>query len=220
MLHGKWYHDACGTAFGLELLGERWSMLIVRELLLGGRRFSDIRASMPGISAKVLTERLTALEAAGVLTRRQISEPVPAQIYELTEWGYRAEPAIMELGRWAAMSQRHDPGLPLSAVSLMISLRVMGDLTRMADDGASIGFDIAGQQFIVTLTCDDLKVVRGSTGPAQAVFRAPSAPVLARLFYGKEDPDRLAASDGLEITGDRALAMRFADLFELPPRIG
>ena len=59
--HGRWYDDACGTAFGLELLGERWSLLIVRELFFGPRRFSDIRAELPGISAKVLTERLAGL---------------------------------------------------------------------------------------------------------------------------------------------------------------
>ena len=68
--HGKWYQDACGTAFAMELIGERWSLLIVRELMLGGRRFSDLRASLPGISAKVLTERLASLEQAGVLVRR------------------------------------------------------------------------------------------------------------------------------------------------------
>ena len=59
--HGKWYQDACGTAFAMEIIGERWALLIIRELMLGGRRFSDLRASLPGISAKVLTERLTGL---------------------------------------------------------------------------------------------------------------------------------------------------------------
>lgn len=70
--HGKWYQDACGTAFAMELVGERWSILIIRELMLGGRRFSDLRASLPGISAKVLAERLAGLEAARVLVRRKL----------------------------------------------------------------------------------------------------------------------------------------------------
>src|SRR5690606_11974647 len=94
--HGKWYADACGTAFAMELVGERWSMLIIRELMLGGRRFSDLRRVLPGISAKVLTERLEALGQAGVLVKRQTAQPVPMQVYELTEWGYHAEPAIQE----------------------------------------------------------------------------------------------------------------------------
>ena len=80
-LHGRWYGDACGTAFALELIGERWSLLIVRELMLGGRRFSDIRARLPGISAKVLAERLASLEAAGVLVKRQLTDPVPAALH-------------------------------------------------------------------------------------------------------------------------------------------
>src|SRR5215218_1412210 len=96
--HGKWYGDACGTAFAMELVGERWSMLIIRELMLGGRRFGDLRGSLPGISAKVLTERLAGLEEAGVLTRRKLPPPAAAQVYELTPWGYLAEPAIQELG--------------------------------------------------------------------------------------------------------------------------
>ena len=77
--HGKWYDDACGTAFALELVGERWSLLIVRELMLGPRRFTDLRAGLPSISAKVLTERLEGLEKAGILTRRLLPPPASAQ---------------------------------------------------------------------------------------------------------------------------------------------
>ncbi len=120
--HGKWYQDACGTAFAMEIVGERWSILIIRELMLGGRRFSDLRASLPGISAKVLTERLGGLEQQGVLIRRKLPPPAATQVYELTSWGYLAEPAIQELGRWAARSPEHNLQLPLSPVSFMLEL--------------------------------------------------------------------------------------------------
>jgi len=73
-VHGRWYNDACGTAFGMELVGERWSLLIVRELMFGALRFSALRANLPGISAKVLTERLEKLEGAGVLVHRTLRE--------------------------------------------------------------------------------------------------------------------------------------------------
>src|SRR3954468_15141234 len=86
-LRKRWYDDACGTAFALELLGERWSLLIVRELMFGGRRFSDLRASLPGISAKVLTERLEGLEAARVIRRGELDQAPGVKVYELTEWG-------------------------------------------------------------------------------------------------------------------------------------
>ncbi|MEN9061812.1 winged helix-turn-helix transcriptional regulator [Ponticoccus litoralis] len=104
--HGRWYADACGTAFGLELLGERWAMLIVRELMFGPRRFSDIRAELPGLSSKVLTERLAGLETNGVVLRSTALQPAPAQLYGLTEWGYavRADPAG---DRYAGPPHRH-----------------------------------------------------------------------------------------------------------------
>jgi NAD(P)-dependent dehydrogenase (short-subunit alcohol dehydrogenase family) len=83
--------------------------------------------ALNGISAKVLTERLESLERAGAVVRRTLPPPANVQVYDLTEWGYLAEPAIQELGRWAATSPHHDPTLPLSPVSLMLSFRTMLD---------------------------------------------------------------------------------------------
>ncbi len=86
-LDKRWYDDACGTALGLELVGERWSLLIVRELMFGGRRFSELRGSLPGISANILTMRLEGLERIGIVQRRTLPPPASVQIYELTPWG-------------------------------------------------------------------------------------------------------------------------------------
>src|ERR671926_599458 len=93
------YEDACGAAHALDLVGERWALLVVRELLLGPKRFGDLRASLPGISANVLVQRLEGLEAAGVLVRRKLAPPASVQVYELTEWGYGSEPIFQALGR-------------------------------------------------------------------------------------------------------------------------
>ena len=217
--HGKWYADACGTAFAMELVGERWSMLIIRELMLGGRRFSDLRASLPGISAKVLTERLAGLEHAGVLVRRKLPPPAASQVYQLTEWGYLAEPAIQELGRWAAASHLHDPTLPLSPVSLMISFRTMLDRERAKDFEATIGFEVAGETFLARLADGRLPIARGDIDGAEVVFRAPAAPLIAALFYRKIPAEDLAG-EGVRIGGGRALADRFVDLFHLPEKVG
>ena len=219
MGHGKWYDDACGTAFAMELVGERWALLVVRELMFGARRFSDLRANLPGISAKVLTERLAGLEEAGVLNRRKLPPPVSAQVYELTEWGYRAEPLVQELGRWAAMSSRHDPTLPLSPVSLMLSMRTMFDPAKAAGMQATIGFDIGGETFVARLANGALPIERADPGIAEAVFRAPGAPVLAGLLYGGVGADELERGAGLVIEGDRDLALAYADIFELPAPI-
>lgn len=203
----------------MELVGERWALLVVRELMFGARRFSDLRANLPGISAKVLTERLAGLEEAGVLNRRKLPPPVSAQVYELTEWGYRAEPLVQELGRWAAMSSRHDPTLPLSPVSLMLSMRTMFDPAKAAGMQATIGFDIGGETFVARMANGALPIERADPGIAEAVFRAPGAPVLAGLLYGGVGADELERDAGLVIEGDRDLALAYADIFELPAPI-
>ena len=211
-VHGRWYNDACGTAFALELVGERWSLLIIRELMLGPRRFSDLRATLPGISAKVLTERLATLADAGVLTRHKLPPPAGSQVYELTQWGYSAETVIQELGRWAAVSPLHDPTLPLSAVSFMLSLRTMIDRERAGNFDAMIGVAIGQDRFVARLSDGELPVVRGDTEGADVVFGAAAAPQLAAVFYGKQPAEPV----GVAIDGDAVMAERFIDLFHLP----
>ena len=218
--HGKWYGDACGTAFALELIGERWSLLIVRELMLGGRRFSDLRASLPGISAKVLTERLESMEAAGVLLRRKLPPPVSAQVYELTEWGYHAEPAIQELGRWAARSPGHDPTLPLSSVSLMLSMRTMIDREAARPLTATIRFEVGEDRFFARLADGELAITRAAeSDPAPDVTVAMPRPLpFLRVIYGKQPLDTVAAEGELKVGGDVALARRVFAVFSLPPK--
>lgn len=214
--HGRWYGDACGTAFGLELLGERWALLIVRELMFGPRRFSDLRDSLPGISAKVLTERLAGLMDNGVLTRRKLPPPSAVQVYELTRWGYRAEPVIQELGRWAAMSGAHDPTLPLSPVSFMLSLRTMFDPDAASNWSTRIGFRFPDVAFTATVENGAFAVLREEPDRAAAVFRTPQAPPLAAMAYLGTS----AANAGVEVAGDLEAARRFLTLFNLPERIG
>jgi DNA-binding HxlR family transcriptional regulator len=218
--HGRWYQDACGTAFAMELVGERWSMLIIRELMLGGRRFSDLRASLPGISAKVLTERLTSLEIAGILTKRKLPPPAATQVYELTEWGYLAEPAIQELGRWAARSPEHNPQLPLTPVSFMLSLRTMIDHEKARHLNLTVGVTVSGESFVAELKNGEMPVHRAETGEGEVRFEAPVALPLLRVFYGKHPLEQVEAQGELKVTGDRDLARRFIDLFALPEKVG
>jgi DNA-binding HxlR family transcriptional regulator len=203
----------------MELIGERWSLLVVREMMLGPRRFSELKKALNGISAKVLTERLESLERAGAVVNRMLPPPANVQVYELTEWGYLAEPAIQELGRWAATSPRHDPTLPLSPVSLMLSFRTMLDKERAREFDATIGFDVAGESYLAELKDGLLPIRRDAIGDAQVTFRAPAAPLLAAVFYGKVPPEDLAGQ-GVRVEGDRALAKRFIDLFHLPAKVG
>ena len=213
------YEDACGAAHALDLLGERWALLVMRELMLGPKRFSDLRAALPGISANVLTQRLESLEAAGVIVRRKLPPPASAQVYELTPWGYESEPIFQALGRWAARSPAHDPSLPLSAVSLFLSFRTMLDRVRARGIDARIGFRIGAETFLTRLAHGKIDVARDDLGRADLIFTG-TALAIAAAVYGGRPLAALVAKEALSIEGDRALAERFVTLFPLPPKVG
>ena len=213
------YEDACGTAHALELIGERWALLVVRELMLGPKRFSDIRADLPGISANVLTQRLEGLEASGLVMKRKLPPPASVQVYELTEWGYEAEPFIQNMGRWATRSPLHDPSRPLSATSLMLSFRTMFDPGRAGDLTAAVGFRLGDETFLVSIEGGRLTAERGDPAEALVVFTG-SAPAVAGVVYGGVPIAAMEAEGALTLEGDRKLAARFATLFPLPPKVG
>lgn len=212
----RWYRDACGTALAMDLVGERWTLLIVRELLLGPRRFGEIRGALEGLSANILTQRLEGMEKAGILRRRMLPSPANAQVYELTRWGSALEEPIFALSRWAAGSPAHDVTLPLSNTAFMLSLRTMMDAEQaQAHEGLTLGFTVGGDAFRAEVVAGRLEIARGDALEAPIAFAgAPLA--LASTFYG---PDPLAESQRLgkvAIAGDSALAQRFVDLFQLP----
>jgi len=210
------YGDACGTAHALELIGERWSLLVVRELMFGGRRFVDLRRGLPGLSANVLTQRLAALVMAGIARRRSLPPPAGVGIYELTDWGYEAEGAIQALGRWAARSPGHDPTLPLSAASAMLSLRTMIDPVRAGALTGTLAFRFGDDAFVARLDGGALPIVRDPGIADVAVTTDPRT--LAAVIYGKR-PVAEAEQDGLmRVDGDRDLLDRFVDLFHLPAK--
>ena len=189
----------------------------MRELMLGPKRFSDLRASLPGISANVLTQRLESLEAAGVLFRHKLPPPAGAQVYELTAWGYESEPIFQALGRWAARSPAHDPTLPLSAASLLLSLRTMLDPKRAEGLDARIGFRFGAETFLGHLAQGWIGFERGALDGADLIFTG-TPPALAAAIYGGNRLGALEADGALRIEGDRALAERFVTLFPLPPK--
>lgn len=219
-LHGRWYNDACGTAFGLELLGERWALLIVRELMFGPRRFSDLRAGLPGISAKSLTERLDGLERAGVVERAQLAPPAALRVYRLTALGEAAEPVIAALGRWAASAPGHDITLPLSAASLMMSLRTMFDARAAECASLVAAIEIGPDSFRLEVTDAGIAITRGEAVDAALRLTVAEAPVLAALIYGGVPAAELEQAGQLTIAGDRALIAILTGLFCLPDKFG
>lgn len=216
----RWYDDACGTAFALEMIGERWAILIMRELMFGPRRFSELRADLPGISANVLTQRLEGLEARAILRRRMLAAPVNAPVYELTGWGMEAESLVQMLGSWATRHPDHDPTLPLSAASLMMSFKTMFDARRAGAFAARLGFQLGPQQFLVTIGGGRLEADRAEIDPAEADVIVTGEPTaIAGVIYGGV-PLADALGEGIvALDGDRGAFERFTGLFPLPDKI-
>lgn len=206
------YDDACGLAHALDLLGERWAMLVLRELAYGPRRFSGLKGDLPGISANVLTQRLTELERRGLVRKLRLPPPASVQVYEATEWGLEAIPAIASLGRWAARSPLHDPTLPMSHVSLIMSLQTL--LSPELADGldARIGFRFDATSYVVWIHHGRLDVERREVADCVVTFTGPPS-VVAGVIHGG------APLEMIGVEGDMALAKRFITLFPLPPKV-
>jgi DNA-binding HxlR family transcriptional regulator len=206
----------------MDLIGDRWTLLVMRELIWGPKRFSDLRVSLPGISANVLTQRLTELESAGVLTRRWLPPPAASQVYELTAWGYESEPVFQALGRWASRSPIHDPSLPFGTSSLLLSLRTMLDADLAHGIDARIGLRLGEERFLAHLADGEIEIV-AVTGDATALDDADiiftgTARMIAAAIYGGQLLADLVAAKAISIEGDRRLAKRFVTLFPLPPK--
>ena len=209
------YNDGCAVAHALDLIGDRWAMPIMRELMLGPKRFTDLRASLPGISANVLTQRLEELEIASILVRRRLPPPAASQIYELTEWGRESEILFQVLGRWACRSPTMEPGHPMSNVSIILSMRTMIDHSRIGDIDATLGFRFGEEEFVARLKNGGFTIGPGSIEGADVTITGDQN-ALAAVIYGGQRFEEVA--NALQIEGDRALAERFVRLFPLPPK--
>jgi DNA-binding HxlR family transcriptional regulator len=205
------YDDACGLAHALELIGERWAMLILRELAYGSRRFSELKADLPGISANVLTQRLTELEERGLVRKARLPPPASVQVYEATPWALEVAPVIGKLGKWAARSPLHDPTLPLSHAAIMMSLQTMLDPERARGLEGRFGFRFGEIDYSATLREGDLHVLRGAEEDRDVIMTT-TPEELAAVIYGG------APIETIRVEGDLELARRFVTLFPLPDK--
>lgn len=117
------YNDGCASAHALDLIGERWALIVVRELILGAKRFADLQRDIPGIGPAVLSQRLRDLESAGVLVQRELPPPAAGQVYELTPWGLELEEVNASLSRWAVRSPRMPFEADMSPDTLVLAMR-------------------------------------------------------------------------------------------------
>ena len=141
------YRDLCGIARALDVVGERWALLVVRELLFGPKRFADLHRGLPGLSQNVLTQRLRELEASGVLARRRALPPAAGLIYELTDRGRTLEPVLLALGRWGSpLSPQPDSAEELSPDALIVALRTTFDAAAMGSLRGTVKAPAAGRR--------------------------------------------------------------------------
>src|SRR3982074_3520190 len=148
MANKRSYDDGCAGAHALDLIGERWALLIVRELLLGPKRFTDLRAGMPGASADILAQRLRELTESGVVRRKRLPPPAGSDVYELTEWGADLEPVVTLLGQWGSRSASLNPAADSSVDSLVLSLRALFNPQAAQGFSATIVLSLNDNRFI------------------------------------------------------------------------
>jgi DNA-binding HxlR family transcriptional regulator len=209
------YRDACGTAQGLDIVGERWTLLVVRELLLGPKRFTDLRAGLPGISTNILADRLETLEMSGVARRRTLPAPAASKVYELTDWGEELGPVVEAIGRWGVRSPWRDEGDAIGVDGLMVSFRTMFDPEAAGDLEARYEVVLGGQAFGIEVERGSIRVYRGAPADPDARIET-DAETLGALVYEGCDLDEALRSGDVEVGGDRAAVERLLGLFQLP----
>ena len=218
MTQKRIYPDACGLAQALNVLGERWALLVIRELLLGPKRFADLNRDLPGISKPVLSQRLGELEERTILGRRRLEPPAAAWVYELTEWGEELEPVVCALGHWGARSPFFDLDQPLSCTSAAISMRTMFHAEAAA--GLDLTVEITlGQERFHTVIRDGLLDLKRAAPEAQrqataTVTTTPEA--LAGMLYAGTRLEDAEAAGSATFQGDRAAFESFLRCFQLP----
>ncbi|MBA3408074.1 MAG: helix-turn-helix transcriptional regulator [Solirubrobacterales bacterium] len=203
------YGDMCGIARALDVVGERWALLIVRELVLGPKRFTDLRGGMPGLSSEVLTQRLRELAQAGVLTRVTLPPPNSARVYELTASGRRLEPVLLALGRWGSVAPPPSADAELGVDALVLALPTLFDARAAGALNTTVELRLNEQPFRASVADGHLDVERGSAERPDAVITADPASLAAVLWHG-------GRAGALQVAGNRRSVARFLRLFPLP----
>lgn len=210
------YGDGCAIAQALDLVGERWALLIVRELLLGPKRYTDLGRGLPNASPNVLSQRLGELERAGVLRRRTLPPPAGSRVYELTEWGGELEQIVNSLGHWAARSPSGmERDAPVGVDSMILAMRSRFDADAARGLHARYELRLGNDRFRIEVDNDEFEVARGDAAQPDATIDTDPDTLAAVLLAGQPLADA-QRSGTLTIDGDQGAVKRFARLFPIP----
>ncbi len=215
MVIEKPFVDGCAAAHALTLVGERWALLVVRELALGPKRFTDLREGLPNVSPNVLAQRLRDLEEVGVVQKRKLPPPAAVQVYELTKWGYGLEPVLISLGRWAVRS----PFLPkdgtLGVNSLILSFRTMFNPDSAKGLKASYELRLGEETFYARVSNNQFEIARGNATKPDAILETDPMTLTALVYQGRNLTQAIKSGE-VRLEGDKKVLERFLKLFPLP----
>jgi DNA-binding HxlR family transcriptional regulator len=210
------YGEACRFAYALDVVGERWALLVVRELLLGPKRFTDLRAGLPHASSNILSERLRDLEHGGVIQRRKLPPPAASTVYELTEWGRELEPIVTKLGAWGARSPIPPDSQEIGPDSVILALRSLFDAEAAGELTATYGLRIGENRFWVEVSAGEFELGRGPATDPAAAIAISDAPTFAAILAGQLPLEQALATGAIAIDGSKQAAKRFLRLFPMP----
>jgi DNA-binding HxlR family transcriptional regulator len=213
---GKSYDQYCPTARALDVVGERWTLLIARDLLMGPKRYTDLRAGLPGIATDILTARLRTLEEAGYVRKRELPRPAPATVYELTERGRGLGLVVLALGQ-LGLAELGGPrsGEDVRGERIVTGLRVSFRRERFPDMNADYELTIDGEPFTVEVRKGWVETRLGTASGAEMRLRT-DAGTLAGLLSGKISPAEALDGGRAELEGERRALTRFLDAFAFP----
>lgn len=207
------YAQFCAVARALDLVGERWTLLLVRDLMLGPKRFKDLLKELPGIGTNLLSERLKGLEASGILAKRVLPPPAGSTVYELTDVGRGLEPVVFALGRWGhQFLYPRKRGENVHPGWFVVSLRATFRPSLAAGERLALQLNVNGQPFEVAVEDGAARITAGAAARRDATLTTDVDSLIA-LVAGDLSPDQALGSGRLQLDGDRSRLERFVELF-------
>jgi len=211
------YNQYCGLAYALDIIGERWTLLIVRELIPGPRRFTDLLDGLPGISTNLLSERLKSLEQQGLLCRRILPPPAGSTVYELTSLGRALEKSLIELGKWGSqfVPTSSEDAILLNVGSYALTLKTFFRPEQAQGVTETYELHIDNEVLQVQINAGELQVRQGEAFNADLVLYT-DMPSYLGLLTGQIKPDEAISSGLVRIDGDPGALSRFLNISGLP----
>ncbi|MEU4765740.1 winged helix-turn-helix transcriptional regulator [Actinosynnema sp. NPDC023794] len=209
------YEESCPAAHALDIVGERWALLVVRELLFGPKRFTDLRAGIPGASPDVLSQRLRQLEGAGVVRRRRLLRSASTRVYDLTAWGRELEPVIVGFGRWGGRSPGLDRRAAIGADAVMLAFKSLFEPRLAAGLAVDVSVRLGGDEFRLSVAEGAITVDRDDAAVAVAVVVTDPGS-LHEVMWGARRLEDAEAAGEVAVRGDRDGFVRLLAVLDPP----